>query len=119
MNHRKNLAKISKLSKLRPIRKRERPFENRLRDALECERLLFVKSKPTRKGWPDRILIGFEKKRLVEIKREGADLSDAQVIVHRELWDRYRIRVIVIHNNMPIRDAVKYLQACLQDADEE
>lgn len=82
--------------KLKPIKKRERPFEYQLRDRLDKSYgIMFVKTKPTITGFPDRLAVGLGEMCLVEIKRKDEGLSDVQVIVHRDLAKR-GIRVLVV-----------------------
>jgi len=71
--------------KLPPIRKRERPFEYQLRDELKRRRVMFVKTKPTIEGFPDRLAVGHGCTMLVEAKREDGRLSPTQVLVHRDI----------------------------------
>lgn len=79
------------------LKKRERPFENRLRDALKTHGILFIKTKPTRKGFPDRLAIAFGKTQLVEIKRDkDAELSETQALMHKTLRN-HGVRVLVVH----------------------
>jgi hypothetical protein len=86
--------------KLRPIKKRERSFEYQLRDELRDEYdILFIKTKPTIEGFPDRLAIGFGgygANVLVELKREGEDLSETQKLVHAQLAKR-GMPPIVVH----------------------
>lgn len=81
--------------KLPQLKRRERPYESRLRDELKKQRILFVKCKPTVVGFPDRLAIGNARMRLCEIKREGGKLSDVQIARHAEL-KRHGIDVLVI-----------------------
>lgn len=74
-----------KLGKLPPLKKREKPFEYRLRDRLKTMGIMFVKCKPTITGFPDRLAIGLGTMRLVEVKREGEDPDDVQALVHRDI----------------------------------
>jgi hypothetical protein len=94
------------LSRLKPIKTRESPFEHRLRDALKVEGIFFVRCKPTVVGFPDRLALGFRQTRLVEIKREDGELSDAQVIRHKELKNDYGIDVIVVNAMFGVEHAV-------------
>lgn len=71
--------------KLPELKQRERPFEYRLRDELASQGIMFVKCKPTVEGFPDRIAIGRGHMRLVEIKREGEELSETQALMHKKL----------------------------------
>lgn len=97
------------LAKLRPIKTRERPYENRLRDHIEANYpVFFVKAKPTRKSWPDRQATGYGNIRLVELKRQGEPLDDAQVIMHKALR-RQGIRVVMVHTGMPLDLASKLI----------
>jgi hypothetical protein len=84
--------------KLPKLKKRERSFEYKLRDEIEKNGdVMFVKLKPTRTGFPDRLLVGFGKKFLVEIKRdENEELSDVQGVMHADLA-KMGIEVIVIY----------------------
>lgn len=82
--------------RLPPIRPRERPFENRLRDRLKDYGVLFVKNKPTIVGWPDRTAVGFGRVGLVELKREFEDLDEAQEILHDELLRKHGVRVLLV-----------------------
>lgn len=101
----KTKRKRAVLENLQPIKTRERPYENRLRDYIERNYpVFFVKTKPTRKSFPDRLATGYRTMRLVELKRKGEDLDDAQVIVHGELL-RQGIRVVRIHTGMPLDQA--------------
>lgn len=84
-----------KLGKLPPLKKRERPFEYRLRDHLKKMDVMFVKLKPTVKGFPDRLAIGLGSMRLVEVKREGEDPDDVQALMHRDIA-RHGPEVIVV-----------------------
>lgn len=103
------------LSKLRPIKTKERSYEYRLRDHLEANwPVFFVKAKPTRKSWPDRQATGFGAIRLVELKRQGEDLDEAQVIMHRELL-RQGIKVVRIHTGMSVDLAARFVVRALQD----
>lgn len=74
--------------KLPAIKRRERPFEYRLRDELKKRDVMFVKCKPTIEGFPDRLAIGFKAMQLVECKREDGVLSETQLIMHRDLRKR-------------------------------
>lgn len=82
--------------RLPEIRQRERPFEYALRDELKLRGIGFVKLKPTIKGFPDRLALGFGRTRLVEMKREGEEARRSQVERHNELWKKYRVRVFVV-----------------------
>jgi hypothetical protein len=96
---------LEKLKNLRPIKKRERPWENRLRDELEDNfPVMFTKAKPTRTGWPDRIAAGYGNLRLVEVKRDDEDLDEGQVIMHRQLL-AMDVRVIVVKSSMGLKQA--------------
>ncbi len=79
--------------RLPEIKKRERSFEYQLRDQLKP--IAFIKCKPTIEGFPDRLAIGLGAMMLVELKREGEDLSDIQRLVHRDLR-KQGIDVLVI-----------------------
>lgn len=71
--------------KLPPLKKRERPFEYKLRDELKKRGVMFVKCKPTIEGFPDRLAIGYRCTMLVEAKREDGELSPTQALVHRDI----------------------------------
>jgi|SRR5882724_4167853 len=110
----KKASKQGILSRLRPIKSKERSYEYRLRDHLEANYpVFFVKSKPTRKSWPDRQATGYGQIRLVELKRQGEDLDEAQVIMHRELRSQ-GIRVVRIHTGMSLDLAAKLVVRALQ-----
>lgn len=86
-----------KLKKLPPLKKRERPFEYRLRDRLRILDVMFVKAKPTRVGLPDRYALGHHNQLFVEIKREGEDLEEHQRVMHAEIHRLTNRRVVVVH----------------------
>lgn len=93
------------LGRLRPIKTRERSYENRLRDHIEKNYPVFlIKAKPTRKSFPDRIATGYANIRLVEVKRKDEDLDVAQEILHRQL-KKQGIKVIRVHTGMPVEKA--------------
>jgi hypothetical protein len=105
------------LKRLRPIKSRERPYENRLRRYIEANYpVFFVKAKPTRKSFPDRVATGYGNIRLVELKRKGEDLDDAQVIMHRALL-RQGIRVVRVHTGMSLDLAAKLIVNALRAGD--
>lgn len=102
------------LSRLRPIKTKERSYEYRLRDHLEANYpVFFVKAKPTRKSWPDRQATGYGQIRLVELKRQGEDLDEAQAIMHRALR-RQGIKVVRIHTGMSVDLAARFVVRALQ-----
>lgn len=82
---RPEVSQVRKMPKLPPLKKRERPFEYRLRDHLKTMDVMFPKCKPTIKGFPDRLAIGLGTMRLVEVKREDEDPDDVQSLVHRDI----------------------------------
>lgn len=84
-----------RLGDLRPLKRRERPFEYALRDRLKEMGVMFVKTKPTITGFPDRLAIGLGCLRLVEVKRGGGELSETQALVHRDIA-RHGPPVIVV-----------------------
>lgn len=75
--------------KLPRLRRKERTFEQSLRDLLEARGIMFVKLRPTRRGFPDRLAIEPAGSVLfVECKRdEKSGLSPSQKVVHAELRD--------------------------------
>jgi hypothetical protein len=77
------------------LKRRERPFEYALRDELKRRDIMFVKCKPTIEGFPDRLAIGHGRTRLVECKRKDGELSETQVIVHRDIARR-GVRILVV-----------------------
>lgn len=81
--------------KLPELKRRERPFEYALRDALVARGVMFVKLKPTIEGFPDRLAIAYGRTQLVECKRKGGELSDTQVLVHQQLAKR-GVNVLVV-----------------------
>lgn len=85
-----------KLGKLPPIKKREIPFERRLQIELKRRDVSFIKLKPTVRGMPDRLAIGYGRMRLVEIKREDGDLSGVQKEFRKMLIDKHGVRVVVV-----------------------
>lgn len=95
------------LGNLRPIRKRERPFESRLQQYLETNyAVMFVKAKPTRIGWPDRTAVGYHAIRLVEVKRDAKAAPDeGQEIVHSQILELTGNPVVVVHGDMPMDKA--------------
>ncbi len=108
------VAKI--LGKLKPIKKREQSFDYKVRDALKDDSILFVRCKPTIVGFPDRLALGFGNMKLVEVKREDGELSDAQVIRHAELKRDYGIEVIVINALFGVEHAVLVIGRALRRA---
>lgn len=104
------------LGGLRPIRKRERPFESRLQNYLETNyAVLFVKAKPTRVGWPDRTALGFGAIRLVEVKRdEKAGPDDGQEIVHAQIKELTGRQVVIVHGGMRIEAAASIVVGALK-----
>ena len=86
---------MKKLPKLPPLKKRERPFEYRLRDHLKKMDVMFVKCKPTIVGFPDRLAIGLGTMRLVEVKREDENPDDVQSLVHRDIAEHGTPVVVV------------------------
>lgn len=101
---RRNLAK---LKTLRPIKKREKPFEYRLRAELwDRHAIRFVKLKPTWKGMPDRMAMGLRNWCLVEVKRDGETVSDAQVIMHNDIYELTGRSVITIFGSSTIESAI-------------
>lgn len=90
-------AYVKRLKKLPPLKRRERPFEYRLRDELnDKHQVMFVKIKPSRRGLPDRMAIGLGNMLLVEVKREGEDLEEHQKIMHRKLYHTSGKRVLTV-----------------------
>lgn len=81
--------------KLPELKRRERPFEYRLRDELKRRDIMFVKTKPTIEGFPDRLAIGHGRTRLVECKAKDGELSETQKLVHRDLARR-GVKVLVV-----------------------
>lgn len=81
--------------RLPELKKRERPFEYALRDELKRRDIMFVKTKPTIEGFPDRLAIAHGRTRLVECKRKDGELSETQVLVHRDLAKK-GVRVLVV-----------------------
>lgn len=81
--------------KLPELKRRERPFEYDLRDELKKRDIMFVKTKPTIEGFPDRLAIGHRHTKLVECKRKDGELSETQVLVHRDLAKRGVIVLVV------------------------
>lgn len=93
---------MKRLGKLPPLKKRERPFEYRLRDELKKHDVWFFKIKPSRVGLPDRMAMGLGSWCLVELKREGEDLEPHQVTMHAEIRKRTGRRVLTVWTaNMP------------------
>lgn len=92
---RRSLDAPIQTGRLRKLKRRERPFEYALRDALKPYGIMFVKCKPTIEGFPDRLAIASGEMRLVECKRENGSLSDVQKLRHRELRD-HGVKVLVI-----------------------
>lgn len=86
------------IGKLPPIRRRERSFEYALRDELASHEVMFIKMKPTIKGFPDRLAMSWRgRMRLVECKRSIDEALDhAQEVVHGDLRD-LGIDVVVVH----------------------
>lgn len=106
--------KAAVLSRLRPIKKRERPFENRLRDHLETNyAVMFVKAKPTRTGFPDRIAMGYGNTRLVEVKADD-DPGEAQEIVHAQIRELSGQAVVVIDAESGIDTCAKVVVRALR-----
>lgn len=87
---------MRKLKKLPPLKKRERPFEYRLRDELKKRGVMFVKVKPSVRGLPDRLAMGLGNMLLAELKREAGDLPDHQLAMHAEIKRLTRKRVLVV-----------------------
>jgi hypothetical protein len=87
---------MRKLGKLPALKKREIPFERRLQNELKKRRVLFVKTKPTVAGFPDRCAAGFGALGLVEIKNEDTDLSERQESMHKKIA-AHGVRVLVVH----------------------
>lgn len=81
--------------KLPELKKRERPFEYRLRDELDKRDVTFVKLKPTLEGFPDRLAIGFCRTQLVECKSQDGSLSETQILMHAKLAE-HGISVLVV-----------------------
>lgn len=96
--------------RLPELKKREKSFEYRLRDELKKLGILFVKTKPTITGFPDRLAIG-EKMKLVETKAKDGVLSDAQIICHRDLR-KLGHDVLVLRDQDP-KKAAKTIQRWL------
>lgn len=95
------------------LKRKERSFEYALRDELKTMGIGFVKLKPTIKGFPDRLAMGFGNTRLVEVKREDEEARRSQVERHKELWKKYRIRVLVIEGP-DVRHAAHLIEADLR-----
>lgn len=92
------LLKSLLLGKLRPLKKRERPFESRLRAELwRRHGVKFFKIKPTWTGLPDRMAMGKGASCLVELKRESEVLDDAQYIMHQLIYKMSGREVLTIH----------------------
>lgn len=104
--------KLLKLKRLKPLKKRERPFEYDLRDELKRRHIMFVKCKPTLTGFPDRLAIGLGTTRLVELKREDEDLQDDQRIRIREI-EEHGVKVLII-NGPNVRRAANHVEAALK-----
>jgi len=100
--------------RLPPIKRRERPFEARLRDRLKVYGVLFVKSKPTIKGFPDRIAIGFGRIGLVELKSQDGKLDESQIIFHHNVWRLHQVKILVVDSGMGIDGASKRVIRFLQ-----
>jgi hypothetical protein len=82
--------------RLPELKRRERSFENALRDELKSRGVGFVKLKPTIKGFPDRLALGNGRAKLVEVKREGEEARLSQVARHRELKRKYDVDVLIV-----------------------
>lgn len=98
--------------KLPEIKPRERTFEYALRDELKLRGVLFIKTKPTVEGFPDRLAIGHGSTRLCELKREGEGLSDVQRIVHADL-KRRGVGILVLHGP-DVKAAADEVETCLR-----
>lgn len=107
----RNLDAPIDVSRMRPRKKRERTFENALRDELKKMRIKFVKTKPTVSGFPDRLAIGFGAMKLVEVKREDETLEKHQEILHEELRRDHGVNVLTVWP--PVRTAAKLIRAAL------
>lgn len=101
------------LGKLPPIKRREIPFERRLQVELKKYGVLFVKLKPTLRGFPDRLAMGYGRIGLVEIKREDGELSDVQKTLRKMLREKYRTRVLVVRGPN-VRDGARKIDAWLR-----
>lgn len=108
------MAKDVARLKLPPIKRRERPFEGRLRDRLKDYGVMFVKNKPTLTGWPDRTAVGFGELCLVELKRDFEDLDDEQEIMHREIA-RHGVGVLLIQAGYGLEECAVRIVGRLRD----
>lgn len=94
------------LSKLPPLRRRERPFEYQLRDYLWKEMgIRFIKIKPSMRGLPDRMAMGRRNWCLVELKREANELQEHQVLMHDEIYRLTGRSVITVFGGSTVRSA--------------
>lgn len=101
---------LAKLKRLKPLRKREKPFEYRLRAELKKLGIIFTKCKPTIKGWPDRLAVGhYGEMLLVELKRDDEPLSIAQKIVHEDLKYSHGVIVQVVRSSWGIARAARVI----------
>lgn len=105
--------KARRLGRLPSLKKRERPFEYRLRDELKTRDIMFTKFKPSVKGLPDRLAMGNENMLLAEIKREGEDLEDHQKVMHARIYRLTGRRVMVIHGP-DVKKAANFVELCLE-----
>lgn len=97
--------------KLPELKKRERPFEYALRDQLKVWGVGFVKLKPTIKGFPDRLALGNQTTKLVEVKREDEEARRSQVERHREMRKKYGVDVLVVEGPDVRRAALAIVRA--------
>lgn len=95
--------------RLPELKRRERPFEYALRDELKKFGVMFVKCKPTIEGFPDRLAIAFGRTLLVECKRKDGELSETQVLVHRDLR-AHGVGVLVVEGPDVARAARKIVR---------
>jgi len=91
------------------LKRRERSFEYALRDELKTRSIGFVKLKPTIKGFPDRLAMGYGKTYLVEVKREGEEARRSQVERHRELRKKYGIEILLVEGP-DVKAAADYIE---------
>lgn len=102
------------LDNLPALKRRERPFENRLRTHLESYHAIdFVKTKPTRRGFPDRLAIGYRKVVFVEVKRDDdEELAAAQEMVHKEL--RAKGHTVLVIEGPDVKQAARDVMNALK-----
>ncbi|HTR71739.1 MAG TPA: hypothetical protein VMH41_16110 [Mycobacteriales bacterium] len=101
--------------RLPPIKRRERPFEARLRDRLKVYGVLFVKNKPTIVGWPDRTAVGFGEVGLVELKRDFEGLDEAQEILHGQILRDHGVRVLLVQSGFGLESCALAVVGFLKD----